>query len=200
MSVEPTSPSALVLVDVLNDFRHEDGTSLCESFRDRHPALVRLIEWARAEGLPVVYVNDALGQSRCCREHIVATARAGRLGALMAGLSPQPDDIFIVKSFYSGFEQTGLESALRRLGVGTVVVAGAATERCVAQTITSARERGFDCIVVADACATVDRRLEAIALDYLENVAGATIVSTRRLCRRRPGATDGERRAVAATV
>jgi nicotinamidase-related amidase len=189
-----------MLVDVLNDFRHEDGTTLAESVRDRLPVLLRLIEWARAEGLPVVYVNDALGQSRCCREHIVATANAGRLGVVMAGLAPHPDDVFIVKPFYSGFEQTGLESALRRLGVGTVVAAGAATERCVAQTITSARERGFDCIVVADACATVDRRLKAIALDYLENVAEATIVSSRRLCWQSPGAADEGRRAVAATA
>ena len=49
---------ALLLVDVLKDFRHEDGDALLESYRRRHLALVALLEDARARGLPVVYAND----------------------------------------------------------------------------------------------------------------------------------------------
>ena len=49
---------ALLLVDVLKDFRHEDGDALLESFRRRHGALVSLLSDTRARGVPVVYAND----------------------------------------------------------------------------------------------------------------------------------------------
>lgn len=183
MSLDLTSNHAVLLVDVMNDFHHEDGTALATSFRERLPALEALVESSRRAGTPIVYVNDALGEVRCCRESVVKTARAGLLGSRLSGIMPRNEDVFLVKPLYSGFEQTGLEAALRRLGVDTVIAAGAATERCVAETVTSARERSFAALVVADACATVDPRLESIALEYLEAVAGATIVSTAEVCR-----------------
>jgi nicotinamidase-related amidase len=49
------------------------------------------------------------------------------------------------------------------------------TEGCVAQTTIDARERGLKVSVLANACATVDERVERIALEYLESVAGARI-------------------------
>ena len=45
---------ALLLVDVLNDFEHEDGDRLLESFRERHEGMVRALGRARAEDVPVV--------------------------------------------------------------------------------------------------------------------------------------------------
>src|SRR6185503_8736058 len=50
---EGSVTDALLLVDVLKDFRHEDGEALLESYRRRHSALVSLLEDARARGLPV---------------------------------------------------------------------------------------------------------------------------------------------------
>jgi len=49
------------------------------------------------------------------------------------------------------------------------------TEGCVAQTTIDARELGFKVSVLADACATVDERIEQVALEYLESVAGAFV-------------------------
>jgi nicotinamidase-related amidase len=43
---------ALLLVDVINDFRHEDGEKLLASFRERHAALLAAIEQSRAAGIP----------------------------------------------------------------------------------------------------------------------------------------------------
>lgn len=46
---------ALLLVDVINDFRHEDGDALLVSFRERHAALSRALREARPQdvGKPV---------------------------------------------------------------------------------------------------------------------------------------------------
>jgi nicotinamidase-related amidase len=46
---------ALLLVDVVNHFRHADGERLLASFRARHGMLVHALREARAAGVPVVY-------------------------------------------------------------------------------------------------------------------------------------------------
>jgi nicotinamidase-related amidase len=46
---------------------------------------------------------------------------------------------------------------------------------CVVQTAIDARELGFKVTVLADACACVDERLEALGLEYLEAVAGCRV-------------------------
>ena len=52
---------ALLLVDVVNDFRHEDGGALLASFRHRQPRLVEALERARG-AIPVLYANDDWGR------------------------------------------------------------------------------------------------------------------------------------------
>jgi nicotinamidase-related amidase len=52
---------ALLLVDVLNDFRHDDGARLSDSFRDAHPQLRDLLSSSRDAGVPVIYANDHFG-------------------------------------------------------------------------------------------------------------------------------------------
>jgi nicotinamidase-related amidase len=49
------------------------------------------------------------------------------------------------------------------------------TEGCVAQTAIDGRELGFKITVLAKACATIDERVEQVALDYVEQVAGAFV-------------------------
>jgi nicotinamidase-related amidase len=89
---------ALLLVDVLQDFRHEDADALLLSFRERYAALVAALEQARRRELPVVYANDNFGDwhgdaSRLVREAI----EHGRAGELVAAIAPGDDDRFIVK-------------------------------------------------------------------------------------------------------
>ena len=166
---------ALLLVDLLNDFAHDDGDKLLESFRVRHDGMVRALGRARAAGLPVVYANDNHGVWDGDRPRLVREALAGRGGELLEAIAPAHDDRFVVKPRYSAFDKTPLELILRELEIERLLLAGASTEGCVAQTAIDARELGFKVSVLADACATVDERLERVALEYLESVAGARI-------------------------
>jgi nicotinamidase-related amidase len=54
---------------------------------------------------------------------------------------------------------------------------------CVAQTAIDARELGYKVTVLADACACVDPRLEAVALEYLEAVTGTVVAHGSGLAR-----------------
>lgn len=52
---------ALLLIDVVNDFEHEDGDALLASFRRRHARLETELESARGT-IPVAYANDDWGR------------------------------------------------------------------------------------------------------------------------------------------
>jgi nicotinamidase-related amidase len=166
---------ALLLVDLVNDFQHEDGEQLLESFRARHAGVVRTLGRARAADVPVLYANDNFGVWDGDAPGLVRRALESRGGELVAAVAPQDGDRFVVKPRYSAFDHTPLVLILRALEVERLLLAGASTEGCVAQTAIDARELGFKVSVLADACVTVDERIEEIALAYLEEVVGVVI-------------------------
>jgi nicotinamidase-related amidase len=166
---------ALLLVDVLKDFRHDDGDTLLESYRGRHPVLVSVLSEARARGVPVVYANDR-GECAQPGEVVHAAVEEGKAGELVAEVAPANGEPVILKDAYSAFEGTELPAVLAGLGVERVLVAGTATEMCVFQTALDARRFGFDVLVRGDASATLDDTNEGIALDYLERVLGLEVV------------------------
>jgi len=171
---------ALLLVDVVKDFLHEDGDRLLDSYRERHGALVAAVDAARGAGEAVVYANDNEGPWESDAPALVRQAvEKGRGRELVAAIAPQDGDTFVVKTGYSAFDETPLASLLRdALGVDELAVAGTATEMCVFQTVQDALRLGFSVSVLADACATVEPEHERLALEFLERVQGVPIVRT----------------------
>jgi nicotinamidase-related amidase len=167
---------ALLLVDVIQRFEHEDGEQLRASFAERLGGLQAALESARARGIPVVYANDNEGVWDGDAPALVRRAiEQGRGGDLVAAIQPQPGERFVIKPRYSAFDVTPLELILRELEIDRILLAGTATEMCVAQTAIQARELGFKVTVLAHACATTDPELEQVALTYLERVGGAFV-------------------------
>jgi nicotinamidase-related amidase len=73
-------------------------------------------------------------------------------------VAPRADEPVVHKTVNSGFIGTDLEQRLRDLGVPGVVLAGLTTDHCVSTTARMSANLGFDTWLVADACATFDRR------------------------------------------
>ncbi len=167
---------ALLLVDVVQGFEHEDAEELLASFRARHAGFVRALEQARSDGIPVVYANDNFGVWDGDAPRLVREALEGPGGELVRRIAPREGETFVVKPRYSAFDHTPLDLILRELEVERVLLGGLSTEGCVAQTAIAARELGFKVSVLAEACASVDEQLERVALEYLEAVAGAFVV------------------------
>jgi nicotinamidase-related amidase len=166
----------LLLVDVIQRFEHEDGERLRASFAERLAGLKAALESARARGIPVVYANENEGVWDGDAPALVRRAiEQGRGGELVAAIQPQPRERFVIKPRYSAFDVTPLELILRELEIERILLAGTATEMCVAQTAIQARELGFKVTVLAHACATTDPGLELVALTYLERVAGVFV-------------------------
>jgi nicotinamidase-related amidase len=166
----------LLIVDVFNDFDHEDGDDLLASFRERVPAMAEAIAAARVAGIPIVYVNDQLERWDADAPGLVRSALAARPGGeVIALLAPEPGDRFVLKPRYSAFDHTALALLLEELEIERILLIGSATEGCVVQTGIDAREAGFKVTIVADACATTDPGLAEIALRYAEEVGGMRI-------------------------
>ena len=76
--------------------------------------------------------------------------------ALREGFQPQDGEPLVGKSVNCAFVGTDLELRLRRLKVERVVLFGLYADMCVSTTARIAANLGFDTIVVADACASID--------------------------------------------
>jgi nicotinamidase-related amidase len=167
---------ALVLVDVLANFGHEDGDAMFAAFREAHDSLQGAIAAARENGIPVVYANDDFGTWSGDRRRVLEEARRRcPEPALIDAIAPEPDDGFMCKPRYSAFDHTPLDLFLREHEVRRLLLAGTATEMCVAQSAIDGRELGYQITVLPEACAAVDATNAEIALRYLEHVVGARI-------------------------
>jgi nicotinamidase-related amidase len=164
---------ALLLVDVLKDFEHEDGDRLLASFRERHAGLVELLSAWRDEGTPVVFANDGAGLDE---SELLRRAAEGKGGDLVLEVTPRSGEPVVLKSRYSAFDRTNLASLLEGLGTTELTIAGTATEMCVFLSAIDALRLDLGVTVAADACATVDEGNEALALDYLERVLDVPVV------------------------
>jgi nicotinamidase-related amidase len=165
----------VLIVDVLDDFGHADGDALLASFAERQEALVALLDSARARGVDIVYANDNKGVWDGDARRLVEVAVAGPGGELIGEVVPGAGERFVVKPRYSAFDHTPLELILRELECERLVIAGMTTEGCVTQSAIDARELGLKVTVVDGACATIDERIERIALRYLVEVAGVVL-------------------------
>lgn len=71
-------------------------------------------------------------------------------------VAPRTDESIIKKNYPNAFRGTGLEQSLRAASVEHVVFVGAMSHMCIDATTRAAFDLGFECTVVADACATRD--------------------------------------------
>ena len=168
----------LLAVDLFSEFDHEDGERLLRSLRGRRADFADAFARARDREIPVVYANDSFGVWDSDVVALVRRALEGPGGDVLRPLRPRVGEAFLVKPRYSAFDLTPLELVLAELAAERLLLVGTATEMCVAQTAIDARERGFKVTVVTGACATVDERNEATALEYLETITGSRLAAT----------------------
>jgi nicotinamidase-related amidase len=154
-ATRPGSHTALLLIDVINTLDFPGAEELVRESRALSGRIARLAARARSAGVPVVYVNDNFGRWRSDWRQVIdvclSESSAGR--EMTALLQPHPEDYFVLKPRHSGFYCTTLDLLLRELNVGTVVLAGVATDVCILFTANDAYMRGLrifapsDCIV-----------------------------------------------------
>ena len=149
--------TALVVVDMQNDFVREGGGLLVPDAEATIPAIRVLLELARASGVRVVYSQDTHRDGdpewRIWPEH----AREGSWGwEIVDELAPAPDDVVLRKPRYDAFHGTPLDHLLRLWGVDTLVMCGTVANICVHYTAASAALRWYEVVIPRDAISALD--------------------------------------------
>ncbi|MEU3610682.1 isochorismatase family cysteine hydrolase [Streptomyces sp. NPDC035033] len=168
--------SALVVIDMLNTYAHEDADRLVPSVTAALPAIVGLLRRAREAGAPVVYANDNFGQWRSHHGEILDLALAGRHPDLVEPVRPDEDALFVVKARHSVFYETPLAYLLRSLDVTDLVLTGQVTEQCVLYSALDAHIRHLRVTVPRDAVAHIHEDLARAALRMIERNMDGRIV------------------------
>jgi nicotinamidase-related amidase len=86
---------------------------------------------------------------------------------IVAELKPQPQDIVFQKRRPDGFCGTDFDLMLRSNGVKTLLIGGVATEGGVEGTARSARNLGYDVVVLKDCVGSRSRELHELALKLM---------------------------------
>lgn len=163
-SIAGPSRTALVIIDVQNDFCHPDGThgrrgAPVERALPVVDAINRLVAVARSAGVRIVYVRTEhsaetdtpawheRGGSRIGGSDSV---RKGTWGADWFGVKPEGTDQIVVKHRYSAFIGTDLDQRLRAANVETVIAAGTVGHGCVESTAREACMRDYYSVLASD--------------------------------------------------
>jgi ureidoacrylate peracid hydrolase len=201
--------SAIVVVDMQNAFASKGGTlDIAGADLTEAPAVVRAIravlDAARPAGVPIVYLQTGYkrdlsnaGGLRSPNYHKETAIRLmcakpelkGKLlteggwdFAIVDELAPQPNDLVIVKTRYSGFAGTTLDSQLRVRGIQYLFFMGIATNVCVESTLRDAYFHDYWPILLTDGTIQAgDRSMQQATIFNVESFFGWTINSTQ-LC------------------
>ena len=176
--------AALLVIDMVNDFLDPNGKTASRANRPIDfarsviPAQARLIDEARAAGVPVIFVTHTTlpGYASSSGPWLDARSRAtysvedicldGTWGAeVISELSVEPTDIVVKKYRYSGFAGTNLDLVLRTRAIETVICVGVSTNACVEATAREAFSNDYYVVLVSDACASWDIPLHQATLD-----------------------------------
>lgn len=179
--------TALVLVDLQNDFLHPEGAYGRAGQKSAAiaalPARLKPVADAmRQAGGWIVSTHFTLvpgkGGEPFISEHLKRLRPFLKRGDFVPGGfghalvdALQPADLSVEKVAFSAFYQSRLEFALRKAGIDTLVFAGIVTNGGVASTVRDAHVRDLSCIVLSDGCAAFSDSVHAAAIADLGTVA-----------------------------
>ncbi|GGP19093.1 isochorismatase [Thermocladium modestius] len=143
--------TAVVVVDMQNDFVRRDGKLYVPSAEDTIKPIAELLGRARRAGASVIYTQDWHMKDdpefRIWGEH----ALAGTWGAeIIEELAPAPDDAVIRKLRYDAFFGTSLDYLLRVRGIRNLVLVGTVANICVLHTAGSAALNWYNVALAVD--------------------------------------------------
>lgn len=153
------SNTALLVIDLQRYFVHPEGKAFLVDAPAIIPRIKNLIEAFRRTGAPIIFTRQAHKKN----------ADTGQMGRWWHGkviwegtedsqlttMLPRANtDIIITKTHYSAFEETSLDDELKKGSIETLVICGVMTNLCVDTTARHAFMKGYQPVVVEDACAT----------------------------------------------
>ncbi len=169
--------TALLVIDIQNTYLEvaddplEAGRWL--PFRERMndtviPNTAKLISDCRARGVEVIFARIASLKSDG-RDRSLSQKKPGfnylllpqdrEDSQLVPELTPDSEDIVVLKTTDSALTGTNLRLLLRNMEIRDVIVVGIFTDQCVSSTVRSLADESFGVVVVEDCCAAATDEL-----------------------------------------
>ena len=172
-SAPDKSDTALLLIDVVNDFDFPEGEQLLKLALPVGKNIADLKKRTKAEGIPAVYVNDNFGRWRSDFKKTVAHCREARGKQFVEMLLPDEDDYFVLKPKHSGFYSTTLALLLEHLAAKNLILTGIAGNNCVLFTANDAYMHDFKLFVPSDCVVSNTEEENLHALKQMQTVLKA---------------------------
>lgn len=170
--------TAVVVVDMLNAYRHDDAADLAGNVANIVGPLADLVERSRADDdVDLIYVNDNYGDFTAQFSDIVRSAQHGARPELVKPILPSEDCRVLTKVRHSAFYATALAYLLGRLDTKRLILTGQVTEQCILYTALDAYVRHFPVVIPTDAVAHIDADLGAAALTMMKQNMDAELTS-----------------------
>ena len=158
--------TALIIVDMENDFVAEGAPLRAKMAPAVVPQLKRALAHARRTGMRVIFTTHAHRRDGCDMGVFASlwppvVERVGLVDGeqgieIYDELKPLPHEVVIKKRRYSAFYGTELDIILRSTGTEAVIITGVTTENCCHATARDALFHNYGVIFLSDATGTFD--------------------------------------------
>lgn len=138
---------AFILIDIQNDYFEGGAYPLVGAYQASLKAK-QVLEHCRKEGIPVIHI-----------QHLANREGAGffipdtKGAEIHSNVAPINEEKIITKHFPNSFRETELQQFLQKHSITELVICGMMTSMCVDATTRAAKDLGYECTLVGDACA-----------------------------------------------
>lgn len=192
MNAVAPGATALLLIDLQNDFIHPDGAyarggqgaAEIAALPARLAPLARAVQQSGGMVIATLFtLVPGRGGEPLVAPHLKQLRPFLRRGDFAPGSWGQavvrelePVDATVEKVAYSAFYMTRLEWLLRKCGIEALVVGGIVTNGGVASTVRDAHVRDIPVTLLTDGCAAFSRQVHDAAIEGLRPVAAFATV------------------------
>lgn len=172
------SKIAVVVVDMMNSYQHDDAEVLIPNVGKIIDPLADLVRRTHeSDDVNLIYANDNYGDFTAQFHDLVESACHGARPDLVEPIVPAEGSLLLTKVRHSAFYSTSLEYLLTRLDTDRLILTGQVTEQCILYTALDAYVRHLQVVVPTDAVAHIDDELGAAALKMMAQNMSAELTT-----------------------
>ena len=175
--LEP-SKTALIIVDMQNDFVMDDGSLFVPTAKNTISSIRNLIDNARRNNVRIVYTQDTHYDGDKEWQIWPIHCKKGTKGwEIIDEVKPRSDDLVIEKNRYDGFYETPLEHYLSHVwNIENLVITGTVSNICVAHTAASAGLRWYKLVIPSDGISSLTNFDQEMTLRQVSTLYAGQIV------------------------
>jgi len=145
---------ALLIVDIQKDY-FPGGNHPLKGPEEAAQQAAKVLAHYRKKGVPVIHIQG-LSTNEGATFFLPNTEGV----KIHPSVAPAAGEKVITKHYPNAFRETELLAYLHARHIKKLTIMGMMTHVCIDATVKAARDYGFDCTVVADACATLDVEIQ----------------------------------------